>query len=70
MIKRRIVPRSSVTFNILVAKAPPTARICPRTITLDGTTYRCGRQAYGAERSHEGIHDAFETHGDGGSVRW
>lgn len=38
---------------------------CRARITLDGTTYRCGRAHV------DGIHDAFATHpGDQGLVRW
>ena len=37
---------------------------CGREIDLDGTTYSCARG------SHEGIHDAFVRHADGGLVRW
>lgn len=67
----RIIPRSLIVAGKLgVAMAEPGAPTCGRTIGLDGCTYRCGRSVRSFDRQHDGIHDAFREHGDGGSVRW
>lgn len=47
---------------------PDSRRRCKRTITLQGTTYRCVRG--GRETIHEGAHDANATAADGLLVRW
>lgn len=78
MIEPRIIPRDELRGSrLLVERCDPDRprHRCRATIELGGTTYRCARQTSGldADRGlghHEGIHDAFAEHGDGGSVRW
>lgn len=65
--ERRIVVHISPDNTFPAAKDP--RRQCRSTIKLDGRMYRCGR-AKGALGFHEGIHDAFTVHGDGGLCRW
>lgn len=64
----RIIPRHLAHPVVEMAKVG--APSCTRTITLDGTTYQCMRSVRAHDRQHDGIHDAFREHGDGGSVRW
>jgi hypothetical protein len=72
---RRIVPRIELFPAMHRAPASADARArgrqCRATIRLDGTEYRCEREIVGTRGGfHEGIHDAFVEHGDGGAVRW
>lgn len=69
MIAPRIIPRDQIAGSIRVAQAKPGERTCGRPIRLDGRVYRCGREV-SFDRQHDGIHDAFCEHSDGGSVRW
>ena len=67
---RRIIPRTAIGPALRVTKALDPRHTCTRTITLDGTTYRCGPGVRSFDQQHDGIHDAFREHGDSGSVRW
>jgi hypothetical protein len=73
---RRAIPRGEYRGSRLEHLRSTDPRVtCRATITLDGTTYRCGRVTVGpdAQRGlgyHEGIHDAFCEHHDLGAVRW
>jgi hypothetical protein len=72
VIAPRIIPRDGVIGSLRHEQATDPRETCRRTITLDGTTYRCARKTtsgHGVDRSHDGIHDAFCEHG-GGAVRW
>lgn len=61
---RRIVHRDALPKNMIHPRAASERDLCRQAITLDSTIYRCGRAV------HDGIHDAFATHADGGEVRW
>lgn len=62
--RRRIIPRDEVMPTMRHARALTSRDRCRARIELDGEVYRCGRAHV------DGIHDAFEEHSDGGSVRW
>lgn len=68
MIVRRIVTQLSPASIPVAAKDPRLC--CTRTIKLDGKLYRCRREVRIFDKQHDGIHDAFAVHGDGGQVRW
>lgn len=59
---RRIVVEAPISSLFRATTDPK--RQCRKTIRLDGREYRCGRDHV------DGIHDAFQRHGDGGLVRW
>lgn len=67
MITRRIIPRHLARPVVEMAK--PGEPSCRRTIRLDGTVYYCNRKVR-FDGEHDGIHDAFREHGDGGAIRW
>lgn len=72
------IARSIIEFvpvSMLHPKSRDPRRTCSSTIVLDGKRYRCGRETFGPDVArglghHDGIHDAFVVHGDGGAVRW
>jgi len=70
VIEPRIIPRDQVTGALVRPRATDPRRTCRATIDLDGRTYRCGRETRSTDRLHDGIHDAYAEHGDGGAVRW
>jgi len=75
MIAPRIISRDTLGPVIRVSRATEPQRTCRATIKLGGTVYRCGRETAGVDADrglgvHEGIHDAFCEHGDGGAIRW
>lgn len=65
---RRIV--IAVSHDNLFPAAKDPRRACGRSITLDSKLYLCGREVRRTDRQHDGIHDAFRDHDDGGKVRW
>lgn len=69
MISPRIIPRDLITGALVRPRAADPRHTCTRTITLDGRTYRCGRETRRNDGEHDGIHDAYAEH-RGGSVRW
>jgi hypothetical protein len=71
VIARRIIPRDQLRGSTLERPAAiDPSRTCDRVIDLDGTRYRCGREQRRTDHQHDGIHDAFRAHHDGGAVRW
>lgn len=66
MIERSFVTAAEVAASPTLrrSRAGDHGGRCQRTIELDAKVYRCWRP------EHDGIHDAFTTHGDGGEVRW
>lgn len=76
MIAPRIIPRDELRGSAIECpRATDPRRTCRASIELGRIEYRCGRETSGidADRglgTHDGIHDAFKEHGDGGSVRW
>lgn len=64
--ERRIV--TEVSPVIVPVAAKDREHSCRATIRLDAKRYRCGREIISG--FHEGIHDAFAVHSDGGMVRW
>lgn len=74
MTARRIIPRDQFRGSRLEHERAEHAREqCRHAIRLDGLEYPCRRKVthgHGVDRRHDGIHDAFAEHGDGGSVRW
>lgn len=67
---RRILAPDQVSPSMRWPRSIDPQATCRRTILLDSKTYSCQRETYGPEHSHEGIHDAYAVHGDGGAVRW
>jgi hypothetical protein len=67
----RIIPRDELSGSAIeCAPSKDPRRTCDRVIKLHGTRYSCLRETRTTDRQHDGIHDAFVEHGDGGSVRW
>lgn len=71
----RTIPRDELLPSMHRPRATDPRRTCRAAIHLGGIRYSCGRETSGidADRGlghHDGIHDAFAEHGDGGSVRW
>lgn len=67
---RRILAHDDLGPTIRPPPSRDPQRTCRHEIELDGVTYRCRREVAGLDRTHGGIHDAFQVHTDGGSVRW
>jgi hypothetical protein len=67
VIPRRIIPRDELRGTAIER---PCSSDPQHAIRLDGTRYTCGRAVRRNDRVHDGIHDAFQTHGDGGAIRW
>ena len=68
---RRILTPDQVSPAMRWPRGEPHQPHCRSSIVLDGIEYGCKREVYGADRAHEGIHDAYAVHvADGGAVRW
>lgn len=71
MTTKRIIPRDELRGTALERPCSSDPQLtCDHAILLDGTRYTCGRAVRRTDRVHDGIHDAFQAHGDGGAVRW
>lgn len=75
--KPRVIPRDQLWPAMRHERSDPDrpSLRCRASIALNGKVYRCGRGTSGIDAfvgrgHHEGIHDAFVEHGDGGAVRW
>lgn len=71
MIAPRIISRDQLRGSTLEhPRATDPRRTCDRSIRLDNRTYRCERETRSTDGTHDGIHDAFTEHHDGGAARW